>query len=149
VAAALDGVSWLSPESRRGLLDLVRNLHNITPEEIAAIRTSARRQVGELAVASLDYSVSILSAAPRDLPLDQRSEIYLVVHFKLFSDIGGAGLTWLPGLPIVRVNRSSDNLLNAEEVAQRRSFQDDFLRSARGKFDEPPLIAPGTFRDYR
>ncbi|MGC5331454.1 hypothetical protein [Micromonospora sp. DT62] len=149
VSAALDGVSWLSPESRQGLLDLVRSLRNTTPDAIEAIKASERRQVGELAVASLDYSVSVLSASPRDLPLDQRSDIYLVVHFKLFSDIGGAGLTWLPGVPIVRVNRSSDNLLSAEEVAQRRAFQDDFLRSAGGELDEPALIAPDAFRDHR
>jgi hypothetical protein len=149
VRSALSRLGWLSVDTADDLVHLAGHLRNLGAGEMAEIRASERRQIAELAVASLDYSVSVVSVADPHRPPSERGGVYLIVHFKLLSDIGGAGLTWLPGVPIVRVNRAHDHVFTAAEVAERREFQDLFLKTALSALDRDGVTVPELFRDHR
>ncbi len=132
ICANLDAIRWLSASTRAGLAQLAHLLRDTTAADLARYRGDEGARVQQLTVAGLDYAMSVFSphrnTAAR--PLAVHDEVYLVMQFKLFGDIGGAGLPTIDGIPIVRLDRSSGPALTAAELADRRALRRDFLDRA-------------------
>jgi hypothetical protein len=118
---------WLGEDSRRGLEVLAKSLCDTTGGSIAALRAHPARQVGALTLAGLDYSLSMHS--PRQVGSGSWGEqpVLLTWSFKLFGDIGGAGLPPAGGCAAVKLDRATGPIMTHESMMQRRSFQEDFV----------------------
>lgn len=121
----LKELGWLSDESFENLALLARTLRDLPPDLIARLRKHPKRLVRHLAYAGLSYSVSLISQDYSSIsnPLSEAKKVLLVIQAKLFSIHGGAGVLYMPGVPIVRIRKCSSPYTEAERESRRRFQQ--------------------------
>ncbi|MEQ8693804.1 MAG: hypothetical protein RIC85_00545 [Gammaproteobacteria bacterium] len=114
----------LSTTSRISLTALAGRLRNLTPRLWRLFRKSARQRIRHLAMNGPNYSLGFYSKALNtpDNPLNNHDVLYLVTQAKLFSDVGGAGMIYLPQCSIVEIKRKSWPF-SKTEVERRSAFQ--------------------------
>jgi hypothetical protein len=129
VRRRLAGLHWLSPASRDGLFELARLLRNVTEDELRAFREDEPLRVRKLALGGLDYSIGLFSPQPNTelSPLDTHGPVYLVMQFRLFGDIGSAGLAPIGDVPIVRIDRKNGPILTPSDIKDRTKLRQGFL----------------------
>jgi len=119
-------LGWLSSESFENLALLARTLRDLSSETIGRLRQHPKRLVRHLAYAGLSYSISLISRDYSSIrhPLCEAREVLLVIQAKLFSIHGGAGVFYMPGVPIVRIAKCSIPYTEADRESRRRFQQD-------------------------
>jgi hypothetical protein len=129
IAANLRKLSWLSPRSLAYLSPLAAKLTNLEDDALALYRHDEAARVRRMSLAGLDYSIGLASRQRNTgaTPLVTADKVLLVMQPRLFGDIGGAGLPWIDGIPIVKVDRSRGEVLSEAEVLDRRRLRERFL----------------------
>lgn len=160
---ALRSKTWLSTPARAGLEFLASTLRDVPSSvmrgfrdaggqlEAATLQNSsagARRghtsaRVRHLALADLDYNLGFFSPGVNavETPLGGGGPVYVVVNYKLFADIGGAGLPPMGNVPIVRIVRGAEPL-DPAEVAARSRLHRRFIEIAAAALREPVAGGP-------
>lgn len=155
VEKRLAGLEWLSPASRAGLKLLAHRLRDLPPRVMRAFRDGGGQfaastlsggasswrstaRMRHLALADLDYNLGFFSPRTNEIgaPLATDSPVHLVVNYKLFADIGGAGLPPMGTVPIVRIVRGSSPL-DTEEMAMRSAFHRELLDAGTARLATP------------
>lgn len=132
VRAALEDLGWLT-EPTRGLLSSLRaQLRDVDAEDLTRFRSDPARAVTQLAISTVDYSVSVVpvrSLHPQAARWLGAAEACAVFNYRLFSDVGGAGLPPLPGSYLAKLDRKAGPLLTEPELRQRADFREAFVAS--------------------
>lgn len=130
--ANLERIAWLSAPSLAGLRTLAQSLRDVTADDMQRFRESANEATARLSLAGLDYAITLFAQQRNtvSVPLAETGPVYLVMHCKLFGDIGGAGLPSVDRIPVVRLDRAQGSLLTDEQIESRRQFRNEFLDGA-------------------
>ncbi len=125
-------MAWLSADTRRLLTRLALVLREVTAADMQAFRDGRVESVRGLTLGGLDYAIAMFCQQRNSasLPLSGAGPVYLVMHCKLFSDIGGAGLPTIDDIPVVRLDRASGRPLSDAEIKSRRQLREEFLALA-------------------
>nr|AEP14313.1 hypothetical protein [Sulfobacillus thermotolerans] len=107
----------LSDDARKLLKYLAIPLQNLNPQLIQYLRSHKKLRIRHMSLQGLSYSVAF-----HPLGWGQDTKILVVVQLRLFTDIGGASLTYFPGFPLIRVQRN-EGTLSASEIQTRVQFQ--------------------------
>lgn len=128
----LEDMAWLSADTRRLLTQLGLVLRDVTEADMQAFRDGQAESIRGLTLGGLDYAITLFcqqrNSANR--PLSGAGPVYLVMHCKLISDIGGAGLPTIDDIPVVRLDRASGGTLTDAQIKSRRQFREEFLTLA-------------------
>jgi len=127
IQANLKRQPW-SDQVRCGLGLLAERLRDLPPNLAQRLgRGPASRRKHHMTLNQPCYSLNLCAPA-RNLaarPLDKTPEVWLIVQTKLFSGIGGAGLSSLEGVPSVRILRGK-GAFSLEQWHHRARFQREF-----------------------
>jgi hypothetical protein len=121
-------IEYLSENSRQGLAFLANTLRDISPKVMAFLRKRRWARVRHLTIAGLFYSLGLYSPESNRIgrPILDCRPVYLVMQPKLFADMGGAGVTYMKNVPVIRILRG-DGVLTPEQIVRRREFQAAFM----------------------
>lgn len=132
IARNLRETAWLSDDTRRLLTRLAFVLRDVTAARMRSFRDGQADPVRGLTLGGLDYAITMFCQQRNSAgaPLADAGPVYLVMHGKLFADVGGAGLPSIGSIPVVRLDRASGHVLSDAEVKIRRQLREEFLALA-------------------
>ncbi len=126
IEANIDKLGY-SQGIRDQLKILARNLRNVSPALMEYFKRHKFVRLRHLLLNNPAYALNLYS--PRinsiDQPLIESNEIYLCIQLKLFSAIGGSGLTTLRRIPCSRIVRNQ-GLFSERDWFVRAQFQQQF-----------------------
>jgi hypothetical protein len=122
-------IPGLSEMSQAGLVVLANTLRDIPQRLMEFLKQRQWLRVRHLSMGGLNYSLGLYSQARNRVgePLINSGPVYLVVQFKLFADIGGAGISYMGDVPVVRISRGEGFFFTAEDIQRRTAFQQAFI----------------------
>lgn len=137
----LAALEWVSERSAELLDLLAQTLRDVSSEDLARMAAGAEADSLELSLNGLDYSVGFVSRGVNGqaVPLNEVSDLRLVMQCRLFGDVGGAGLPPLAGHAAVRLDRRGGPVLSSLDVARRRSFSAGFVASLTDILTRAPI----------
>lgn len=134
IISNIQNIDWLSNESREGLIILAKSLKNIKPNTMNYLKKHKDYRVRHLSMGGLNYSLGLFcpgTNSSRGALVDQ-GPVYLVFQTKMFADLGGAGISYMGNIPIVRINRGI-GVFSEDEVLMRNDFHAQFISFCTNK----------------
>lgn len=124
----IDSIAGLSETSKQGLSLLANTFRDLSPQVMEFLKRRKGARVRHLIMGGLNYSLGLYSPSINTIksPLKNSGPVYLVVQTKLFADMGGAGISYMGDIPVVRILRG-DGTFKPEHILVRREFQNSFV----------------------
>lgn len=141
IRTRLAALEWVSERSAELLDLLAQTLRDVSGEDLARMEAGTDADALELSLNGLDYSIGFVSRGvnTRTAPLNEVTDLRLVMQCRLFGDVGGAGLPPLAGHAAVRLDRRGGPVLTSLDVEKRRSFSAGFVSSLTDILPAAPI----------